>query len=375
MRDSRGDGRVRAAGEELVAGAGELVQDQLEPQLVGLVDDDEQQLVVRVGRERALQAEQVVDQQVGGVVGAAGALRCGGGGGAAAGSGSASAPSGSASSAWLTSASAPAFCARGTERIDQRSKPRSASQRGGVQRLHVGVLDLVGAVDLLGDQLGVVDDLDLGGAERPRALEPEQQRRGTRRRCWWRVPIRSAASSSTSPSGEEITAAAAAGPGLPRAPPSTWTTTFTAARLGVRGERCEVAGHARAAPVAHLAHAAATAGLAALLLAAVDDDGHVGVILVVGGELVVELVRERFGNDAVDHGTDASHWTRRTTFDHPSSQDQEMQAAAIVGGGVGDLLLGGELGELVALRIAPHAARLVGEVDLVAVPARAPTSR
>ena len=75
----------------------------------------------------------------------------------------------------MTSASASAFCARGTERIDQRSKPRSASLRGGVQRLHVGVLDLVVAVDLLGDQLGVVDDLDLGGAERPRALEPEQQ--------------------------------------------------------------------------------------------------------------------------------------------------------------------------------------------------------
>ena len=53
----------------------ELVQQQLEPQLVGLVDDDEQQLVVRARRQRALQLEQVVDQQVGGVLGAAGRPR------------------------------------------------------------------------------------------------------------------------------------------------------------------------------------------------------------------------------------------------------------------------------------------------------------
>src|SRR5688500_2387702 len=90
-------------------------------------------------------------------------------------------------------------------------------------------------------------------------------------------------------------------------------------RLGVGGERCEVAGHARAPPVAHLAHPAAAAGLPALLLAAVDDDRHVGVVLVVAGELLVELVGEGFRNDAVDHGGDASHWTRRTAFVHPSS--------------------------------------------------------
>ena len=40
-------------------------------------------------------------------------------------------------------------------------------------------------------------------------------------------PSTSVASSSTAPSGAETTAAAAAGPGLPRAPPSTCTTTFT----------------------------------------------------------------------------------------------------------------------------------------------------
>src|SRR5919197_2676560 len=46
---------------------------------------------------------------------------------------------------------------------------------GGVQRLHVGVLDLVDAVDLLGDELGVVDDIDLGGAQRLGAGQAEEQ--------------------------------------------------------------------------------------------------------------------------------------------------------------------------------------------------------
>src|SRR3954454_11741441 len=44
-----------------------------------------------------------------------------------------------------------------------------------MQGLHVGVLDLVLAVDLLGDELGVVDDLDLVGAQRAGPREPEQQ--------------------------------------------------------------------------------------------------------------------------------------------------------------------------------------------------------
>src|ERR1700685_3109192 len=43
-----------------------LVQDLLEPQLVDLVDDDEEQLVVRVG-ERRLTRKQVVKAQVGAV--------------------------------------------------------------------------------------------------------------------------------------------------------------------------------------------------------------------------------------------------------------------------------------------------------------------
>src|SRR3954454_5239178 len=44
-----------------------------------------------------------------------------------------------------------------------------------MQRLHVRVLDLVLAVDLLGDELGVVDDLDLVGAERAGAVEAQQE--------------------------------------------------------------------------------------------------------------------------------------------------------------------------------------------------------
>jgi hypothetical protein len=49
-------------------------------------------------------------------------------------------------------------------------------QRAAVQRLQLGVLDAVLAVDLLGDQLGVVDDLDRCRADRGGALEPQQER-------------------------------------------------------------------------------------------------------------------------------------------------------------------------------------------------------
>jgi hypothetical protein len=70
------------------------------------------------------------------------------------------------------------------------------------------MLDLVSTGDLARDQLGVVDDLDLA----PTLLVA--------------TPIRSPSSSSTAPSESETTTPIAAGPGLPRAPPSTWTTTF-----------------------------------------------------------------------------------------------------------------------------------------------------
>ena len=54
--------------------------------------------------------------------------------------------------------------------------------------------------------------------------------RDTRRRCWW--PGRQLGRSArTSPRGALITQAAAAGPGLPRAPPSTWTISFIVAGL------------------------------------------------------------------------------------------------------------------------------------------------
>ena len=60
---------------------------------------------------------------------------------------------GRASSAWLTSASASAFWARGTERTLQRAEVAQRLHRLAVQRAHVGVLDLVDAVDLLGHEL------------------------------------------------------------------------------------------------------------------------------------------------------------------------------------------------------------------------------
>ena len=80
------------------------------------------------------------------------------------------------SRAAFTSASACAFCARGTVRIDQRSKPFKRRERLAVQGLHRLVLDLVDALHLLGDQLRVADHLDLARAQLARALQAEQQR-------------------------------------------------------------------------------------------------------------------------------------------------------------------------------------------------------
>ena len=58
--------RRRVAGLEQRLGVAELVEQLLEPQLVDLVDDDEQQLVVLV-RARPLGAEHLVERQVAGV--------------------------------------------------------------------------------------------------------------------------------------------------------------------------------------------------------------------------------------------------------------------------------------------------------------------
>ena len=60
-----GDGAVEVAGAEVAADLLQFVQQQLEPQLVGLVDDDEEHLVVfrRLG-PRLLQCQQLVEVQI-----------------------------------------------------------------------------------------------------------------------------------------------------------------------------------------------------------------------------------------------------------------------------------------------------------------------
>src|SRR3954449_994670 len=121
-------------------------------------------------------------------------------------------------------------------------------------------------------------------------------------------PSVTAASSSTSPAGELTTAAAAAGPGLPREPPSTWTTTLTPGAtpsgFDVAGDGRGLAGHAPPPTVADLALAARITDRAALALAAIDDHRDVRVVLVVRGELVVQLGREGLWNHAEDHDGD-----------------------------------------------------------------------
>src|SRR3954465_13250380 len=71
------------------------------------------------------------------------------------------------------------------------------------------------------------------------------------------------------------------------------------------GQRGEVAGDAHAPAVADLALTAARrTGQAALLLAAIDDDRHVGIVFVVALELRTQLVSQGFRYDAVDHELD-----------------------------------------------------------------------
>src|SRR3954447_561919 len=102
--------------------------------------------------------------------------------------------------------------------------------------------------------------------------------------------MRAAPSSSTSPSGVETTTPIAAGPGLPRAPPSTWTRSR-------KSDGGELPGNPGAAAVAGLAllPTRRRPALAPLALAPVDDDLDVGVVRVVGGELVVQLIRQLVG--------------------------------------------------------------------------------
>src|SRR5262245_12885319 len=56
--------------------------------------------------------------------------------------------------------------------LERRQRPRHLA----VELAQRRVLDLVFALDLAHDQLRVADQLDLAGAERLRALDPEQQR-------------------------------------------------------------------------------------------------------------------------------------------------------------------------------------------------------
>src|SRR4051794_6270622 len=117
-------------------------------------------------------------------------------------------------------------------------------------------------------------------------------------------PMYAVRSPNALPSGSVATAATAAGPGFPRAPPSTWTTIFRDPSV-TRHYGRERAGHAVVPAVARFALllelAGILAGAAVGALAAVDDDFHVGVVLVVLDHAVVELVRESLGHDAVDH--------------------------------------------------------------------------
>src|ERR1700733_5519561 len=125
------------------------------------------------------------------------------------------------------------------------------------------------------------------------------------------TPIGSPTSSSTSPSGVDTTTPAAAGPGLPRAPPSTWTTNLKSepGRPGVvslGGELGKLAGNARPPAIADGAVAATGRGPAPpRRLAAVDDHLDVGVVGVVVLKLRQKLVGELLRNNAVDHANHA----------------------------------------------------------------------
>src|SRR6476646_1012914 len=113
------------------------------------------------------------------------------------------------------------------------------------------------------------------------------------------MPIRSATSSITVPSGSDTTTPIAAGPGLPRAPPSTLTTSFKSLLPAVGPGRAgppslgrklrKLAGHPRPPAVAYLPIVVSRvrcSRLAARGLAPVDDHGHVRVVGVVLGQLV-----------------------------------------------------------------------------------------
>src|SRR4051812_5125218 len=265
-----------------------------------------------------------------------------------------------ASSAWLTSASAAAFCARGTLRTRQRANCPSAFVAAACSGFMSGCLTLYSPLTCLATSSESLTT-STSSAPSARARSRPSSRPRYSATLLVTTPSSSCASSSTSPSAVETTAAAAAGPGLPRAPPSTWTTSFTAASLGV--ERRELAGDARAAAVAAGALVAVLglAARAALGLAPVDDALHVRIVLVVLDEPLVELRREFLWDDGVDHRPGNLRVLRG-----------EVQLALLVGGGIGHLIGGLELRELGPLRDEAGARGLVAGGDLEAGPRQPP---
>ena len=97
---------------------------------------------------------------------------------------------------------------------------------------------------------------------------------------------------------------------------STPAGSRIARMIGVGRRGCGITRPGRAAGSRRDAHAAAVSDLAlaaaggarqaAFLLAAVDDDRHVGIVFVIAGELRIELVGEGLRYDAVDHERDPS---------------------------------------------------------------------
>jgi hypothetical protein len=129
-------------------------------------------------------------------------------------------------------------------------------------------------------------------------------------------PIVSASSSSTWPPGAEMTTPIAAGPGLPRAPPSTCTRSAPGGSDGVTACEGSLSGQGRklardpgSAPIPALAALASvragSPGSPPRSLATIHDHRHVGIVGVVLAELVEQLAGQRFGNHAVDHSPDA----------------------------------------------------------------------
>src|SRR5215218_5946927 len=196
-------------------------------------------------------------------------------------SGSRSAAQAAASSAALTSASAAAFCARGTVRTRQRSKPASACSASAYSGFRPACLTLYCPLICLATSS---ESPTTSTSSAPSARARSSPRSSARYSATLFVvsPIGSPSSSTT--------------------PPSTWTTSFIETPTSRVGERLRLA--VGVGPLPAVAQLALTAAVVAagtsLAFSAIDDDGHVRIVRVVRGELVVQLVRERGGHNAVD---------------------------------------------------------------------------